>query len=164
LATRRPADQPRHVGLHPGFVEKDQPADIELGLQLGPELARRGDVLARSFARLDGLFFSVRPSRRTVFHIVPTLTETPIDRASQARRSSNVPSDCSRTRRRMASSCSASRRGRAKLTGPAVIRPSRSRRWRALTTEETLTSRRSATSRALSPSAASTRSRKSCEE
>jgi hypothetical protein len=44
LAARPPAVEGRHVGLDPGFIDKDQAARVEVGLEGPPALSLAGNV------------------------------------------------------------------------------------------------------------------------
>ena len=56
IAARAPAAQGRHVGLHPGLIEKDEPIWIEPGLQHAPALAASRHVGARLFGGEQSFF------------------------------------------------------------------------------------------------------------
>ena len=56
LASRPPAPQRRHIGLDPGFVDEDQLARIEIGLNGVPALSPTGDVGARLLKREQCFF------------------------------------------------------------------------------------------------------------
>jgi hypothetical protein len=92
LAARTTAIEPGHVGLEPRFVEKHQTPRVQLRFQLVPQPAGFGDVGAPAFGGLEGLFFSVKPSRRSVFHIVPMLADTSNSDSSHPRNSASVTS------------------------------------------------------------------------
>jgi hypothetical protein len=44
LAARSPAVEGRHVGLDPGFIDKDQAARVEVGLEGPPALSPAGNI------------------------------------------------------------------------------------------------------------------------
>ena len=92
LAARTTAIEPGHVGLKPSLVEKHQAPRVQLRFQLVPQPTGFGDVGAPALGGLERLFFSVKPSRRSVFHIVPMLTDTPNSDSSHARNSASVAS------------------------------------------------------------------------
>ena len=73
MADCRPAIQPDHVGLGPRLVDEDQPAWVKCRLALTPCRPRLCDVRPILLGGPQRLFFSVRPSRRNVSQIRPTL-------------------------------------------------------------------------------------------
>ena len=64
LAARRPAVKPRHVGLGPGLVEKEQALRINALLIGAPSPPMTAYVRAIALVRDERLFLSVRPIRR----------------------------------------------------------------------------------------------------
>ena len=56
LALRAPAPQGRHVGLHPGLVDEDQPVRIDPGLYRAPTLAPPYNIRTQPLIG-DGCFF-----------------------------------------------------------------------------------------------------------
>ena len=56
LALRAPAPQGRHVGLHPGLVDEDQPVRIDPGLERAPALASPYNIRTQPLIG-DGGFF-----------------------------------------------------------------------------------------------------------
>ncbi len=69
LAFRCPAARAGHVRRRPGFVEEDEAIRIQRRLQRRPNATGLGYVVALLLLSLEVLFFSVRPSRATTFHI-----------------------------------------------------------------------------------------------
>ena len=56
LAARSPAAQRRHVGLHPCFIDEDEPQWVDTGLMCLPAFPLAGDVRTRLFGRYHGFF------------------------------------------------------------------------------------------------------------
>ena len=56
FATATPAAQRRHVGLGPGLVDEDEPADVEARLQSLPAGASARDVRPILLAGVNGFF------------------------------------------------------------------------------------------------------------
>jgi hypothetical protein len=56
FAARTTTMGPRHVGFHPGFVDKNQPLGIELILVFLPTLAAADDVGTILFAGVQAFF------------------------------------------------------------------------------------------------------------
>jgi hypothetical protein len=69
LAPLRAAMRAGHVRRRPSIVETNNARRIERRLQLRPNSARIGYILALLLLGLEVLFLSVRPSRATTFHI-----------------------------------------------------------------------------------------------
>jgi hypothetical protein len=65
---------PGHVGLGPGFVDKDQVFGVKPALIFLPPLAPAGDVGAILFAGVQALFLNVMPSRAKNAQSAPWLT------------------------------------------------------------------------------------------
>jgi hypothetical protein len=61
LAARRPAMEPRHIGLGPGLVDEDEAAELDAGLMLAPALAMALYVLPILFARDERLLWNGPP-------------------------------------------------------------------------------------------------------
>jgi hypothetical protein len=87
LAAWRAAIAAGHVRRRPGFVYEDQLGGVQLRLTVAPILARCGDVGTVLFRGMLGLFFRVRSSWRSVFHMPRTEpSSSPDERASVAGR------------------------------------------------------------------------------
>jgi hypothetical protein len=56
LAPRRPPIKARHVRFRPGFINKDKPFWLELGLQALPTLSPAGDPTAQLFTGQQAFF------------------------------------------------------------------------------------------------------------
>lgn len=56
LAARPPAAQRRHIGVHPGFVDEDEPPWIDEGLTSLPALSLASDVRTGLLGRQYGFF------------------------------------------------------------------------------------------------------------
>src|ERR1700690_1797757 len=92
MATFCPAIAPRHVGLHPGFINENKLRWSQLRLLLAPFDACLGNILTRLLGSMDGLFLKVRSSAASVLFISPVLAETLCVSSSQARNSAIVAS------------------------------------------------------------------------
>ena len=62
FAARRTGVAARHIGRHAAFVDKDQPAGIELRLDVAPGLPCRGDIGTALLRGVLGLFLASRPA------------------------------------------------------------------------------------------------------
>jgi hypothetical protein len=70
MATFCPAIAPRHVGLHPGFIDENKFRWSQLWLLLAPFGACLGNVLTRLLGGVEGLFLKLRSS---VSDVLPPL-------------------------------------------------------------------------------------------
>jgi hypothetical protein len=77
LAARRPTVKPRHVGLGPGLVEKQQTRGIRALLIGAPSPPMTAYVRAVALARDERLFLSVTPIRRKNRLIIEVSVLTP---------------------------------------------------------------------------------------
>ncbi len=136
---------PDHVRRGPGLIEKNQLASIQLGLALAPCLTRSGDIRARLFGGMDGLFLCVRRNCAKVLDIRPWLALVMCSSASHWRNSSSVASGVAKTRAAMASCRLSSLNGTWQRCGRAETSPVSRRLLRTLDTNDTLTSSCAAT-------------------
>jgi hypothetical protein len=155
---------PGHVGLGPGFVDKDQPFGVKPALVFPPSLAPAGNVGAVLFAGAQALFLNVMPSRAKNAQSAPWLTFTP-SATSSARSARKVRSGFSAIRASSQSRLPARRCSRRPPIARAAALPVVAKRCDHLTTVATLTLKIFAVARREQPPAtdATTRSRKSCE-
>ena len=154
-----------HVGLGPGFVNKDEPLGIEIQLTIKPASPSGQDVRSLLFPGVKRLFLRVIPCRAKNRRIVPNPNAWP-RRARAKRSSSMVMSGVSPSKDRISVACASirpERRSPPRRLGCAP--PVSRRRARHRLTLAALTPKRSPASRWLRPSstAARTRSRKSTE-
>ena len=77
LSLRRPAAQPGHVGLGPGFIDEDQPPGVDEALIGSPSFAVATYVRAILLACDKGLFLTVTPIRRKKRLIIEVSALTP---------------------------------------------------------------------------------------
>jgi hypothetical protein len=155
---------PCHVGLGPGFVDKDQPSGLKPTLVFLPPLAPAGNIGAVLLTGVQGLFLNVMPSRAKNAQSAPWLTLTP-SAASSASSARNVRSGFSAIRASSQSRLPARRCGRRPPIARAAELPVLPKRCDHLTTVATLTLNIFAVARRERPLATevTTRSRKSCE-
>src|SRR5512135_928386 len=155
---------PGHVRLGPCLVDKDQPFGVKPALVFPPPLALASDVGAVLFAGVQALFLNVMPSRAKNAQSAPWLTLTP-SAASSARIARNVKSGLSAIRASSQSRLPPRRCGRRPPIAKAAALPVVRKRCDHLTTVATLTLNLFAVARRERPpaTAATTRSRKSCE-
>jgi hypothetical protein len=103
FAARRTAIAARHIRRHAAFVDKDQPAGVQLRLDVAPGLPCRGDIGTALLRGVLGLFLRVNSSRRSVFQMPRRLLDIWCVSSSQARSSANVTSGSAFSLSRIAS-------------------------------------------------------------
>ena len=64
LALLAPAVRARHGRVCAGFIDKDQPVEVQTGLCCLPELARQGDIRPPPLIYAPGIDCLVAPARK----------------------------------------------------------------------------------------------------